>query len=118
MNNIGFKKFIATSASKLPLLEDLKDFNLVLLTGAGTIIGYPVSVDDTDVTAQDLAKTFNHFANEYKNETNIDKDELLPQNDGMIYLKNVTVNNGLRTVHLPFLSVFFEDVIGITIGQF
>lgn len=117
MNIPSLKKHMIKEFLEMPLYDELSDYRLILITSAGIIIGDPVTEDDSDDVANDLSKTVKIFTDDYYGRNNIDKNVSLDNDDGFLCLKNVELKSSTNTFHIPFITIFYNDIIGITIGK-
>lgn len=120
MSNSSLKKDIIYGLANSTEIDQLKENYVVLLTASGIIkgkiskLGYP-----EDASPKNLLNTLVHsISEEYREHYSIPEDTLLPGNDGGIALEDVTIllNSGSNYV-LPHLVVFFDQIIGVTIGN-
>ena len=93
---------------------------LILVTAAGTIIGDPI--EESDSLAENdidnfMAKLVNTLAKNYREKNEIPEETALSGNDGCFALKNVMIRSGAGTVNLPYLTVFYDQIIGVTFGK-
>lgn len=111
----SLKKELITSWGVSTTIDALKDKRLVLLTPAGLIIGtFVSSAENTDSETMKFLYDFSsNVARDYKEENNI--TTLLDGNDGFMSLKDVQINSGNFNLHLPFINIFYDQIIGVTI---
>lgn len=64
-----------------------------------------------------IAATCDKITCSYREDRNIPEGTMLDGNDGYIALKNVTINNGKNPFNIPFLCVFYDQIIGVSIGK-
>lgn len=108
------KKYVTTEFASMAF--NAKNDHLVLVTSAGIIMGDPAISEETDSATSSLVDISKDIAGEYRKNNNI-PDSPLDGNDGFICLKNVTVKSPHTTSHFSFLIVFFDQIIGISIGN-
>ena len=114
-NNYSLKKSLIINLSDSTLVEGLEQNKLVLVTAFGNIVGKPLN--DKDLEHTDDNKNFlpimvELFSKEYL------KDKTADGNDGYIILKDVKITSPSNTTtNLPFLVVFYDQIIGVTIGN-
>lgn len=114
----SLKKFLITSFAQMPCVEGMEQNKLILITAAGTICGAPVtSIDDTVDVANLFTSTAKQMASVYREENDISPDALLNDTDGYIPLKDVIIRNGNTNFTMPFLCVFLDQIIGISLGN-
>lgn len=111
------KKFLSLSYSSIPLIDNLKDYKLCIVTPAGVITGSPISEDDPDESIKSLATLSSNFVEEYRKENSLTPSEMLDGNDGFLVLKNATLNSSGMIHDFNFLNVFFDQIIAITVGK-
>lgn len=114
------KKDIIYNLALSTELEELKEKNIILLTGLGIIEGRLITEEDTaDKDSQDMLMDtlVENISKKYRELHEIPGDVLIPGNDGCITLKEVSItSNGFHT-ELPYLVVFFDQIIGISVGN-
>lgn len=112
------KKEIITNFAVSTNLEELKDSSIVLLTAAGTIIGKIANIktDENGEPTEVIPAIINTVVKDFSEKSSV--EESLPGNDGYILLENAKVlhNNG-STTNIAHLTVFFDHIIGVTIGS-
>lgn len=110
------KKYLSIALASSTKVESMTRNQLVIVTGAGTIIGRLVSEDDSE--AQKLIPSLaSRFTEDYKKEF-IDSSEDLPDNDGFLTLVDAQLlTSSNNTVNFPSIIVFFDQIIGITVGS-
>lgn len=116
MDNATLKKLIITAMSSAPEIEGLEDNDLILTTSAGIIFGKLIS--DEEANNDPFAIVCGKIAEDYQKE-NFSSDSCLPGNDGYLYLKDVKIKSTSSnlTTRLPLLIVFFDQIIGVSIGR-
>ena len=103
---------------------------LILVTAWGTIMGKPVLDDelensevlnivDEKLTNQGMLKFISTMQTEIGNNYREDYKVTfpLPENDGYMFLKDVTIKNLNATYNFPFLTVFYDQIIAVTFGN-
>ena len=113
----SLKKHIIQDYSLIPLYDGMQDHKLILITAAGTIVGTPILKDDDDESALSLAKMTAHYTSDYGEKYSLGDDFKALGNDGFLMIKNVEIINLNQKTHLPFLIVFFDQIIGVSIGD-
>lgn len=114
----SLKKFIISNFSEMPSISGLENNRVMLITAAGIIYGTPaVAEDDLNDPVNLLTKSLDTFANIYHEHNNIPDNTLLDGNDGAIALKNVTICTENNKFNTPFLCVFFDQIIGVSLGN-
>lgn len=99
--------------------EPIKDNQLILVTPLGLIFGKPINFeneDDIDKNKVVFAAILDELNSQFLEDLKKDNRELDP-NDGYILLQDVTIRNGNTTSNIPLLTVFYDQIIGITIGN-
>lgn len=118
----SFKKQLIQSFACLPSFKELEGNELVVVTPLGLIVGTLAKTsaensDDKDLIASTfLAKLSMEFCDKYREENSLDKEQPLANSDGFLSLTDVTIKTSNNTFNLGFLNVFFDQIIGITIG--
>ncbi|MCH5261630.1 MAG: hypothetical protein J1F42_01830 [Lachnospiraceae bacterium] len=111
------KKYLSFCYSYIPLIDDLKDYKLCIVTPAGVITGSPIAKDDSDESVKSLVTLSSEYVEEYRKENSLDPSKPLDGNDGFFMLKNATLRSGGATYNFNFLNVFFDQIIAITVGK-
>lgn len=122
----SLKKDVIFNISNLSRLEELKSNQIILITALGIIKGelseYEYLADDKkpdldnsnflDFVVDDTVKN-------YRKEVGLPNNEPLDGNDGVIVLKNVQIISGGNVgLNIGRLAVFFDQIIGISFGNF
>ena len=121
MDRQSIKKFLISDLYLLTNEEELKNNDINLFTPLGIISGKPYhySTDNlNEYLATDLmAKLFEKITNTYKSKYSIENS--IPENDGFIVLQDVIIrsNNSVNIIKVPQLVVFYDQIIGITLGN-
>ena len=110
------KKEIIVAALAATNSDILGDNKIIVSTAAGIFIGDLISeectpVDSNSVSSHALVKVFNDISCEYKEKHSLDNS------DGYFCLENVQLLNGSNRTSFPFVVLFFDQVIGISIGN-
>lgn len=114
----SLKKYLVAHFAQMPCVEGMENNELILITAAGIISGtFAIATDDVSDPANLLAATTNELAHVYREDCGIPVDATLDGNDGCIALKDVTIRNGQNTFNTPFLCVFFDQIIGASLGK-
>lgn len=128
MGTPSLKKVVVVGLATAVSDETLNSNNLVLITASGTIIGKPVP----DSEVEELKKNFSTLSHAesglvtvqtlVKSVVKAYKEDFLVQppfdgNDGYILLKDVTIQNSGINTTLPVMAVFFDQIIGASIGK-
>lgn len=120
MNSPSYKKFLIHQLSSATTADILKNNDVILVTAAGIIQGKLSILEETEevTTKAVFDEMLKGWSDDYRSTYNIDTDSWLPGNDGAIALTDVTIlyDNGKKAV-LPYLVVFFDQIIGITFGD-
>lgn len=123
MNHSSLKKSLIIAMSCIPKVEGLEENNLILTTSAGIISGKVPSeqeIDDENSLCGVLYEICNNTKEEYlKNISSTDSDPVIVGNDGYIILKDVKIRSTSSDTitHMNFMVVFFDQIIGVTIGN-
>ncbi len=120
MNLPSLKKVLIQKYSFLATTDELGNNNLILLTATGIISGKAIQdvPEDQDLSSDDvMSKISLEIAKQYRADNGIGDDESLTGNDGFICLKDVQIISGTKTINLPFLTVFYDEVIATTLGN-
>lgn len=118
MNISSLKKDLIRDFSIIPSIEGLEKNKLILITSFGIISGVvPVKEDDALTANTLLQKMSESSLIDYYNRYSIPDNESIEGSDGFISLIDVTVKTSSATYVFPFLNVFFDQVIGVTVGD-
>ena len=108
------KKTIIMGLATATELEALRDNKLILVTPFGVVSGYACdkeNVNQDEVGASLLTALTEKMVDDFGKE-NIDG------NDGYLILSDVTIRAaGNMTYNIPNLIVFYDQIIGATIGN-
>ena len=116
MDNPSLKKHMIKSLSAITMQSKygLNNNNVNLLTPSGIITGKLIRNEDNDPTNifRELVGTISSsFLNEYSD------GETISENDGFIMLSNsVLITSNSTCYNLGDLIVFYDQIIGVTIG--
>lgn len=123
MNHSSLKKSLIIAMSCIPKVEGLEENNLILTTSAGIISGKVPSeqeIDDENSLCGVLYKICDNTKEEYlKNISSTDSEPVIVGNDGYIILKDVKIRSTSSDTitHMNFMVVFYDQIIGVTIGN-
>ena len=109
------KKDLIKQFSAMTTFETMKDSRLVLITSAGMIIGTAVPAEEADPAVSSMSRVTTELVRGYYKENRLPMDAQLDGDDGFFTLKNVTIESANTTANVPFMVVFFDQVIGVTI---
>ena len=103
-------------------VDGIKGNRLILVTGYGLISGIPF-VETSDVVDDDRKLNLEEITSILIKETYKDRDrrnlksDELSENDGFIVLTDVEITIGSSIANVPILSVFYDQIIGVTFGN-
>lgn len=123
MNHSSLKKSLIIAMSCISKVEGLEENNLILTTSAGIISGKVPSeqeIDDENSLCGVLYEICDNTKEEYlKNISSTDSEPVIVGNDGYIILKDVKIRSTSSDTitHMNFMVVFFDQIIGVTIGN-
>lgn len=125
MNIASLKKSVILGMANATTVDMFKENSVILLTAAGMISGKLIEKSDLesfDQTDKSALSTFTVSTITQKSKEEFDKQsdsELnVTGNDGYIVLKDVHVTNlSGQTMSLGALTVFFDQIIGVTLGN-
>ena len=110
------KKYLSTALASTTKIEGMTKNRLIVVTGAGTIIGRLASEDDTE-TQKLISDLVGRFTEDYKKDF-LDSSEDLPDNDGFLVLVDAQLRSSdNNTFNFPSIIVFFDQIIGVTVGS-
>lgn len=115
----SLKKNIIAHLISTTTIDELKNNKIIVSTPAGTYFGdyYPTpdAEDDALVSIADaVVGSLADITDNYLAETDIDS---IDGNDGYFCLKNVELKHGAASIKLPFVVLFFDQVVGISLGH-
>lgn len=114
----SLKKHLISHFACMPCVEGMENNEVILVTAIGLIRGTLATVtDDVTDSVNILTAIADKLTNAYREEHNLPDTAVINDNDGYIALKNVTIQNGQNTTSLPFLCVFFDQIIGVSVGN-
>lgn len=119
----SFKKELIQKYSFLTTAEGMETNKVILVTAIGIIQGTFLQLPDESETSNTItndllmAKLTERFAEDYRSDNKIAEDEPLPGNDGGFCLKDVCIKSANATFNLPFLFIFYDQIIAATIGN-
>lgn len=122
MNIPSLKKTLIHQYLLLAERDELKGNVITLITTAGTIIGTIIEKNPAEEmqSTDDFLPTINEqIKSQYYSTFELEENKTLPENDGFFCLKNVSLisGTGARPINFNFLNVFYDQIIGITIGH-
>lgn len=115
MDKASLKKLICKAMAVSTTIEGLDKNDVIFLTPIGMVMGKPVSKDE--VKKNVIFRVANDIEVDYRDTNNL-KGTALPNNDGYICLENVTVRNLNSTYGLNSLILFYDQIIGVSLGSF
>lgn len=113
-----FSKMLLKNFSEFS--TEMPDTNLIFMTATGMLSGKLVTkkdCDDSESTLSAIALFCQHTLSEYKKIMNFTDDYEIPDDDGYLVLKDVSLITSFRTITLPFSVIFWKDIIGFSFGQ-
>lgn len=114
----SLKKNTILSFSRIPSIKGMENNDVILITAAGAISGTLIKETYADNDIEGILNTAaTNSAIGYRKERGIADNVPLDGNDGFITLKDVTIRNGNTVLRQPFLCVFFDQIIGVSIGK-
>ena len=114
----SLKKDIIINLSRVPFLQGMDNNNVIIMTSAGTYSGKLISNEDDDSEiALPFANALSELADRYRQDNHIDKNTLLDGNDGYLILKDVQLRTNGPIINMPFVVLFFDQIVGISIGN-
>ena len=125
MKIASLKKSVILGMANATTVDMFKENSVILLTAAGMISGKLIEKSDLesfDQTDKSALSTFTVSTITQKSKEEFDKQsdsELnVTGNDGYIILKDVHVTNvSGQTMFFSALTVFFDQIIGVTLGS-
>ena len=129
MNKVFSKKFckIQVLNSMLESLNnsDNQKNSLIVHTSNGLYIGKLRNFDnsedfdikDNDDTLTCYRKLYLSSLNDYKNSYSSTNIEIPEENPLTIELEDVSIITGMKTITLPFVSIFIDQIIAVSFGK-
>lgn len=117
---MSLKKDIVMRFSFLPEVKGLEKNKIVIITSLGIITGrFPTDEEVEDVNNSNaiFSKLSTTIVNDYKNELSLSETDKLPGDEGFLYLVDVEIKSPGNSYNLPFMIVFYDQIIGISIGN-
>ena len=93
----------------------MKNTPRLLLTPAEIIVETAIPKEEADPNVSSMTKVTSELARGYYKENRLPVDAPLEGNDGFFTLKNVLLQSGGTTAQIPFLVVFFDQVIAVSV---
>lgn len=121
MDGASLKKSLIVAMSSIPSFEGLENNELILTTAAGNICGKLISDDQLD-SETDLSGVIANICGEISKKylDNLSSTEFgVDGNDGYLFLTDVSIKSCSSNfiTHLPFMVVFYDQIIGVSIGR-
>lgn len=122
----SLKKYLIRSIETSLTLDEFKSNKILLITSLGVIEGTPAFYDEENEFPNPDSpefgkvvcyKLFEEIAKNYKKEYSTDENKALDGNDGFLILENVKMKVDNTIYEYPSLCVFFDQIIGVTIGS-
>ncbi len=115
MDQPTFKKTVIRALTYLPSIDALKGNKLIFVTPIGLITGTFADPDEDDTTGTSLLGGFL----EAVHDDFVKEDISIHGNDGCIQLEQVRIfSRGTPPQDLSDLILFYDQIIGVTIGAF
>ena len=121
MDAPSLKKSIIIAMSTVPEVEGLENNDVILITSAGNICGKLIPVEEIENKTSYNA-VFANLCNQVKEDylkENPSAKSSLSGNDGYLILTDVKIKStsSNTTTQLPFLVVFYDQIIGVSVGS-
>lgn len=117
---MSLKKEIIRFISATPEVEGFEKNKLILTTAFGLITGRfpdPEEMNDLTNPTTVIAKLASCTAQTYKTNLSLSETDSLPGDDGYMYLVDVQVTSNTETFTLPFMIIFYDQIIGVSIAN-
>jgi len=119
----SFKKNIIHQYSLLSSADGMEKNYIILATATGIIKGRIIPpneapITDTSTVEELLLNVAEECAKNYRSDNQIPDNQMLPGSDGGISLKDVSIKLSYGTFSAPFLFVFYDQIIGVSVGNF
>lgn len=115
-----FKKEFIEFLSNVPSTEEMTNNKIILSTAIGLITGR-LSTDDEYNDPKNvktiIEKLSYRFADDYKEKLSLSATDKLPAGEGWLYLVDVEIKSANYTHSMPFMIVFLDQIIGISLGN-
>lgn len=113
----SLKKTIIKYFANIPNIEDLKNNNLILFTTSGIISGKLLLESTENSNNKVFSDIVEDVINTYRSDNSLDELKPLNDNDGFLMMENVVIFESNRSINMPFMIVFFDQITGISIGN-
>ena len=117
---MSLKKELTINMADLLTAEAMEKNKIAIITSIGLITGrYPTEkeLEDKDNSNSALTKFCTNIGNEYKKTLSLSETDKLPGDEGYLYLVDVVIKAPNQSYRLPFMIVFFDQIIGISMGS-
>ncbi len=115
----SFKKHLISTFGCSISVKALDKNQLILITHSAAICGTPTFEDSESVSSPTsyMNAIIEESAKHYRQDNNL-SDSPFDGNDGVITLKDATVRpfGSSNTMRFAFLAVFFDQIVGVSIG--
>lgn len=116
MSQHSLKKELIARYSSLTDIDELKDNRILIVTSFGILSGKLAPSESDDLSIKIFLEANKAIVKKYREDHSL-INQPIPGNDGFIPLIDVDLLNSVPSVHFNFLNVFFDQIIGITIGN-
>lgn len=113
----SLKKYLIRGIATIPSIEGMEKNKIILVTSCGLIIGEIMKSTDDLSLSNAFFTSVDTLTSMYLEDNKLSPDSVPDGNDGYILLKNVTIKNNTGDINLPILCVFYDQIIGATIGN-
>jgi len=117
---VSLKKELIMDFSLLPNFQVLEKNRIYLATAMGLISGRVPSEEETEDKTNPImafAQICHNTTNTYRAELSLSETDKLPGDEGYIFLVDVEIKSQNLTYKMPFMTIFFDQIIGISIGN-
>ena len=109
----NFKKHLILTMGKSAEIKEIQNNKLILVTSFGIIQGRLMPENPKNLPSK-IYSEFLTLAQQHWSE-NVGQPEL---SDEYVLLSDVEIKTGPNTFNTPFLMVFYDQIIGVTVGNF
>lgn len=113
MSTPSLKKLLISELAYASVVEELKNNEVFLVTPVGIIRGRPVDREKPGM----LSELVGLLAEKHMKDIGLEEGTRAPGNDGYFVLQNAVVKEGNNSYKFGELVVFYDQIIGISLGK-
>lgn len=97
--------------------DNIRNDNIILMTASGIVKGIPVKyMDEMDDSNEKFFAKIVQDTTDMYNEKRNSEENPISENDGYIMLRDVIMDNGAGTYNIPIAVIFYDQILGISLG--